>query len=113
MNRAGLPLSWAPDDEQLRVRGGGHQRLDAGEPIPAGGAHGDGLQRRGVEQGVRFGDGNARLRDVLACELGEIGGLLIGAAPVGQRGGDTARREDRQRETHVAVREGLRDECIG
>ena len=70
MNSAGLPLSCGGDDEQLGVGGGGHQRLDAVEPIAARGAHRGGLQRGRIEQRVRFGDRHARLRDVLAGELG-------------------------------------------
>ena len=50
---------------------------------------------------------------VLAGELRQVGGLLVGAAPVGQRRRDAAGREDRQRQSHVAVGESLGDEGIG
>ena len=35
-------------------------------------------------------DGQAGLRHVLAGEGGQVGGLLVGGAPVGQRGGHSA-----------------------
>ena len=108
-----LAVELGGDDEQLGVGGGGHQRLDAVEPVAARGAYRGGLQRGRVEQGVRFGDRDARLRDVLAGELGEVGGLLVGAAPVGQCRRDAAGGQDRQRQAHVAVGQGLGDECVG
>ena len=74
-----LAVELRADDEQLGVRGGGHQRLDAVEPVAARRAHRGGLQRGRVEQRVRFGDRHAGLRDVLAGEL------LAGRWPAGRR----------------------------
>ena len=109
----GLAVELRADDEQFGVGGGGHQRLDAGQPVAARRAYRRGLQRGRVEQRVRFGDRDARLRDVLAGELGEVGGLLIGAAPMGQRRRDAAGRQDRQGQAHVAVGQSLGDERVG
>ena len=101
------------DDEQLGVGGSGHQGLDAREPVAARSAHRGGLECGRIEQGVRLGDRDARLWDVLAGELAEVGGLLVGATPVRQRRRDAAGGQDRQGEAHVAVGKGLGDECVG
>ena len=113
MNSAGLPFSWARDDEQLGVGRSRDQRLDAVEPVAARCAHRGGLQRGRVEQRLRLGDRHAGLRDVLTGELVQVGGLLVGAAPMGQRGRDAARRQDRQRQTHVAVGQRLGHQHVG
>ena len=60
-----------------------------------------------------FGDRHARLGHVLAGELRQVGGLLIGAAPVRQGGRDAAGRQNRQGQTHVAVGQRLGDKCVG
>lgn len=108
-----LAVELGADDEQFGVGGGRHQRFDAGQPVPAGGADRGRLQRGRVEQRMRFGDGDAGLRDVLAGELGQVGGLLVGAAPVGQGRGDTTGRQDRQGQAHIAVGQRLGDQRGG
>ena len=50
---------------------------------------------------------------LLAGEGGQVGLLLRVGAPLGQGDGDAARREDRQRQAHVAVRERLGDKGVG
>ena len=62
---------------------------------------------------MRFGDRQAGLRHVLAGEFLEVGGLLVGAAPVRQCGCDAAGRQDRQCQAHVAVRQRLGDQRVG
>ena len=113
MNMRRLAVELRCDDEQFGVRGGGHQRLDAVEAVAARRAHGGGLQRGRIEQRMRFGDRHAGLRHVLARELREVGGLLVGAAPVGERRRDAAGRQDRQRQSHVAVGQRLGDQRVG
>ena len=108
-----LAVELCGDDEDLGVGGRGDQRLLPVEAVTAGGAHRGGLRRGRVEQGMRLGDRNTGLRDVLPGELLQIRGLLVGAAPVRQRGCDAAGRQDRQCQTHVAVGEGFGDERVG
>ena len=62
---------------------------------------------------MRFGDRHAGLRHVVAREVVEIGGLLVGAAPVRQCRRDTAGSQDRQRQTHVAVGQRLGHQGVG
>ena len=113
MNSAGLPFSWAAMMNSSASAAAGTSDLTPGEPVAAGSAHRGGLQCGRIEQRVRLGDRHARLRDVLAGELAEVGGLLVGAAPVRQRRRDAAGRQDRQGQAHVAVGQGLGDECVG
>ena len=62
---------------------------------------------------MRFGDHDARLRDVLAGELGQVGGLLAGTAPVGEGRRDATGGQDRKGQAHVAVRQRLGDQGVG
>ncbi|CPX07006.1 Uncharacterised protein [Mycobacteroides abscessus] len=96
-------------DEQLGLRGGRDQRLGAVEAESAGGAGGRGLEAERIEEGLRLGDHDRGLRHVLARELLEVGGLLVGTAPVGQRAGHTRGSQDRQGQAHVTVRKRLGD----
>ena len=108
-----LAVELGCDDEQFGIGSRRDQRLDAVESVAARGADRGGLQRGRVEQRLRLGDGQAGLRDVLAGELLEVGRLLTGAAPVGECGGDAGRRQDRQRQPHVAVGQRLGDQHVG
>ena len=98
--------------EQFRFLGGHHQRLHAVEAVAARRANGRRLQRGRVEQRTRFGDRQAGLRHILARELGEVGGLLVGTAPMGEGRCDTGRRQDRQRQSHVPVGERLGNQRV-
>jgi hypothetical protein len=109
----GLAVELGRDDEQFGVGGRGYQRLHAREAVAAGGPYRGGPQRGRIEQCVRFGDGDACLRHVVARELVEVRGLLVRAAPVGQRRRDATGCQDGQRLAHVAVRERLGDQCVG
>src|SRR5258705_3007442 len=91
----GLAGQLGADDEQFGVRGGGHQRFHAVQPVSARGAHRRRLECGRVEQRVRFGDRPARLGHVVAREPREIGGLLVSAAPMGEGRRDAAGRQDR------------------
>ena len=113
MNSAGLPLSCAATMNNSAFAAAGTNDFDAVEPVAARRAHRGGLQRGRIEQGVRLGDRHACLRHVLACELLQVRRLLIGAAPMGERRRDAGGRQDRQRESHVAVGQCLGHQHIG
>ncbi len=71
------------------------------------------LQLQRVEERPRLEDRQRRGGDVLAGEGGQVGRLLLGAAPEADRGGDGAGRERRVGDAHVAVGERLADQDAG
>ena len=111
--RAGAVAPLGGDEEELAVRGPGDERLGAVEdPVLALSAS-HRLQLQRVEQGPRLEDRQRRGGDVLAGEGGQVGRLLLGGAPVADRGRDGAGGERRVGDPEVAVGEGLADQDAG
>ena len=69
-----------------------------------------GLQRERVEQRLGLLQRQRRRGHVLAGERRQVGGLLVGVAPVADRGGDGAGGEGGVGDAHVAVGERLADQ---
>ncbi len=75
------------------------------KPPPARRARG--LQLERVEQRARLEQRERRGGHVLADELGQVRGLLVGVAPQAERGRDAGGRQARDRDPHVALGERL------
>ena len=71
------------------------------------------LELQRVEERPRLEDRQRRGGHVLAGEGGQVGRLLVGAAPVADRGRDGAGRERRVGDPEVAVGERLADQDAG
>ena len=95
------------DDEQLALGGAGHERLGARQDVAAPGGAGGRCQRERVEQRARLHDRDRRGRNVLADELGEVGGLLLLVAPQAERRGDRGGGQTGDGDAHVSLGERL------
>ena len=109
-----MPSASAATTNSSQSLGAGDQRLGAVEdPVARPSSARRGLQLQRVEQRPRLEDRQRRGGHVLAGEGGQVGGLLLGAAPVADRGGDGAGGERRVGDAHVAVGERLADQDAG
>ena len=113
MNNAGLPFSCAPTMNSSASAAAGTNDLTPSSRYPLGVRTAVVFRRVGSNSGCGSAMATAGLRNIVAGKLFQIGGLLIGAAPVGERGRHTAGSQNRQCQTHVAVGQRLGHQNIG
>jgi hypothetical protein len=101
------------DHEELAVGDPGDQRLHAAQHVASIPGPGARLEREGIEERSRLEHSESGGGHVLADELRQVGGLLLGVPPQPDRGAHCGGGEGREGEAHVTVGHRLGDQDGG